>query len=303
VKPTLKRKRWLRGIRGLLAGAIAAAIGSAPSLEPAFVRFGRAGSRRSRLMSGLYWVTQQRLMARLRRRGERFRVVQIFGRRLQLDITEASGQIPYFYGTPYEPGVTDAIVTALKPGDVFLDVGAHYGYFAVLAAAVVGPRGRVVAFEPQAAVRDRLETTVQRNEAENRVDIVPCAVADAVGEATIFVDRAASARTTLDPSQAPTRRVASFQPGASVPVTTIDAWLAAHPSLAGRIRCVKIDVEGAEARVLAGMTRVLETRSLTVVCDTTTGGHADLTLTRAGFERQRIEPGASPLGHFLYVRP
>jgi FkbM family methyltransferase len=303
VKRASARKQALRAIRGVLAGMMAGIVSAFPSLEPAFVRAGRAAARRSRLLSGLYWFVQERLMARLRQSGERFRVVHVLGRRLQLDITEASGRIPYFYGTPYEPGVTDAVVTALKPGDVFIDVGAHFGYFAVLAAAVVGPRGRVIAFEPQAAARDALETTIQRNEAAARVDVVACALADTTGEATMFVDGRAGERTTIEPSLGRTRRQVTFQPAGTVPITTLDAWLAEYPGLAGRVRCVKIDVEGAEARALAGMAGVLRNRSLTIVCETLTGGRADTLLTQAGFERQRIEAGASSFGNFLYVRP
>jgi hypothetical protein len=86
-------------------------------------------------------------------------------------------------------------------------------------------------------------------------------------------------------------------------VTTLDGWMAGRPDLPARIRCIKIDVEGGEARVLTGMAGILRAHSLTILCETSTGSRADEILAAAGFQRQRIEPGASPYGNFLYVRP
>jgi FkbM family methyltransferase len=296
------RKRLLRGIRGSLAAALAWTIAAIPALEAPIVRACRGASRRSRLFSGLYWFMQERLIARLKRGGERFRPVTVRGRRLQLDITDPTGRYPFFYGTPYEPAVTDAIATALRPGDVFVDIGANIGYFAVLAAQCVGGEGHVVAFEPHEGARDALDVLVQRNEVVPAVEIVPVALADADGSATLFVEDAITAHSTLEPSLSPMRHVAALHAGSVVQVTTLDGWLASRRELAARIRCIKIDVEGAEARVLAGMAETLRFPSLTIVCETSTGSRADEMLAAAGFERRRIEPGASSYGNFLYVR-
>jgi FkbM family methyltransferase len=301
--PRPRRRHWLRSLRTALAATIAAAIATFPSLEPIAIKLGRAGAKRSRLFGGLYWFVQEHLLARLRRQGERFRPVFVHGRRLQLDITDATGRMPHFYKTPYEEAVTDAIVTALRPGDVFLDVGANIGYFTVLAAQVVGPAGLVVAFEPHEGAREMLETIVLRNEMTPRVEIVPLALADAAGEATLFVDEGVSMHSTIEPSLSPMRHVAALRPDHVVGMTTLDDWMASRPGLARRVRCVKIDVEGAEARVLAGMPRLLGEPRLTIVCETTTGGAADRSLSAAGFQRERIETGAGSYGNFLYVRP
>ena len=296
-------QRGLRAVRRVLAGAIASAVAAFPSLEPVVIKLGRPSSRRSRLRAGLFWVVQEHLLARLRTRGEPFRPVHVRGRRLQLDITDSTGRFPYFYGTPYEPAVTDAIMTALRPGDVFIDIGANIGYFSVLAAQIVGTRGRVIAFEPHSDARERLDLLVQRNEVNAVVDIVPIALAEADGDAAFFVEDGMTAHSTIEPTLSPMRHVAAFRPAGVVPVTTLDGWIAGHPGLAGRVRCIKIDVEGAEARVLAGMTAMLRSRSLTILCETATASPADRALAAAGFERKRIEPGTGAYGNFLYVRP
>lgn len=52
-------------------------------------------------------------------------------------------------GGLFEPGTTRFLASVLKPGDTFLDIGAHIGYFSVLAASIVGTEGEVIAFEPE----------------------------------------------------------------------------------------------------------------------------------------------------------
>src|SRR5262245_20368139 len=153
----------LRGVRGAIASATASLVSHVPSLEPWFVRSGRWLAQRSRLGGGLYWIAQDALIARLRRRGNRYREVPIGKLRLQVDITDATGRSPYFYSTAYEPAVTDAVVRALGSGDVFVDVGANVGYFSILAALLVGSAGRVLAFEPHEGARAALRGTPERN--------------------------------------------------------------------------------------------------------------------------------------------
>src|SRR5262245_44076596 len=174
--PNSGHKPWLRGVRSVLAEAIAACVAAFPLLEPLTIRLGRSAAGRSHLLAGLYWFVQESLLPRLRRQGNAFRSVEVLGRELHLDIADRTGRMPYFYDTPYEPDVTGAIVAALKPGDVFVDIGANIGYFTVLAAQVVGAGGRVVAFEPHEGARDVLEDVVRRNDASARVEIVPLAL-------------------------------------------------------------------------------------------------------------------------------
>ncbi|HVD94304.1 MAG TPA: FkbM family methyltransferase [Vicinamibacterales bacterium] len=264
----------LRAARAAIAGAIASAVDRVPSLEPWFVRAGRSVARRSRLGGGAYWFAQESLIAKLQARNDCYRGVEVRNIPLIVDVTDATGRFPYFYAQPYEKGVTDAIITALRAGDVFLDVGANIGYFSTLAARLVGPSGRVIAFEPHAGARAALLANTERNGVAGLVEIVPIALAEREGEMT-----------------------------AEIQATTLDRWLEGRPELSARVRCIKIDVEGAEARVIAGMQRSLRSTGLTVICDTTIGSDADAALEAARFVRHRIERGGQTHGHFLYVRP
>jgi FkbM family methyltransferase len=293
----------LRAARRALAEMTAAVVERVTSLEPWFVRTGRAMARRSRFGGGLYWFAQEALLKRLRRSGHRYREVTIRNLAVYVDVTDPSGRSAFFYSTPYEKPVVDAVITALRPGDVFVDIGAHLGYFSTVAARLVGPAGRVVAFEPHEGSRAELRAMAARNEVERIVEIVPLALAEHEADVTLYTSDATAAYSTLEPELSPMRRVVPFRPATLVRATSLDAWLSARPDLRSRVRCIKIDVQGSESRVLAGMARTLQASGVTIICETTIGTDADVRLERAGFRRHRIERGTLPHGNFLYVRP
>lgn len=80
----------------------------------------------------------------------------------------------------WEQPVIRELSRALQPGDVFVDLGAFVGAYTLLASRLVGPEGKVVAFEPDAATRSVLERNVATNGASN-VTIAPYAVGDRAG--------------------------------------------------------------------------------------------------------------------------
>ncbi|BBY45792.1 class I SAM-dependent methyltransferase [Mycolicibacterium celeriflavum] len=54
----------------------------------------------------------------------------------------------YLFGTAWEPDLAAFLRRRLRPGDTFIDIGAHIGCVTALTSRIVGPRGTVVAFEP-----------------------------------------------------------------------------------------------------------------------------------------------------------
>ena len=89
-------------------------------------------------------------------------------------------------GRFYEAEIAEILIRALQPGDIMLDIGANVGVFSVLAAGLVGPAGRVVAFEPEDENRSRMATNLALNEVNN-VTVVAAPVSDRIEDVSSHV--------------------------------------------------------------------------------------------------------------------
>src|SRR6185503_13036188 len=88
----------------------------------------------------------------------------------------------------YEPDVSGLLIKVLRKDDCIFDVGANCGYFTSLAAALVGPRGHVLAIEPAPGCVARLKANVARNAVGN-VSIVEKVATNRSGEITFHINR------------------------------------------------------------------------------------------------------------------
>ena len=153
----------------------------------------------------------------------------------------------------FEPNEFAFLDRVLKPGMVFVDVGANDGYYTLFAARRVGPSGRVVAAEPSSRERAHLQRNLGRNGLDN-VTVVPAAIGAASGLADLHLAHGVHAgHNTLGSFAHDDVVRASLE---RVPIEPLDAVIA-RLALA-QVDFVKIDVEGAEARVIAGAATVLK---------------------------------------------
>ncbi|MGH7925291.1 MAG: FkbM family methyltransferase, partial [Candidatus Binatus sp.] len=151
----------------------------------------------------------------------------------------------YLLGTS-EPGVQRAMLALLRPGMTFFDVGANVGFHSTLACLLIDPsRGHVVSFEPLTANADQIEVNARLNHFDS-VQVMRVALGNYDGEARFLLSEISS-RGALET----TGRIPSSPAGtARVRIRRLDTLMSeAHlppPDV------MKIDVEGAEADVLAG---------------------------------------------------
>ena len=284
------------------AASLCAEIVMRTPLERPFVGIGRAVWSRP-FIGRFYRSTAVRLAERFRQRGLHLRTVNVEGVPLVFDVTEFTTSPLYFGGVPWEPETAACLVSRLGEGGVFVDVGANHGYFTVLAAALVGVTGRVVAFEPNPAVFEQLRTHVRLNGFSARVTTVQAALADEESDsALLFVSNdpgnsglssLVAARTYLHSGSL------SHDRTVSVRIETFDRWF--RSSALPRIDLVKIDVEGAEERVIAGMLATLASGKVSaMICETVWGGPTHAKLCAAGFVPMRLEDFGY-LSNVLYV--
>lgn len=134
---------------------------------------------------------------------------------------------------------------ALKPGDVFLDAGANIGLHTVAAANVVGPSGRIFAAEAMPRTQEHLRASLRLSGVEDRVQVLPVALGAHNEDGREFHIGAVAGHSSLYPLDGELEVV-------RVDVRTVDGLLGEQS-----VALAKIDVEGAELEVLAGMRQLL----------------------------------------------
>ena len=178
-----------------------------------------------------------------------------FGAKLLVDTTDVVLAPWLLSDGLWEAQVTDWLQQILKPGHVFVDVGANIGYFTVLGGRLVGPSGHVVAVE----AHPRLAALVQRNAVMN--GIYPWvttheAAAWSTSTSLPFHVRVHSSSGSSAGSIG-SERLAHFhdrEEVLQVPTVVLDDVLADLP----RVDVVKIDVEGAELQTVRGLERTIK---------------------------------------------
>ncbi len=192
----------------------------------------------------------------------------------------------------HEPEVAAPFYEWARSARVILDIGAHVGYFALLAASA-NPGGRVFAFEPLARVRDRLVRNVDLNGFSN-ITALPDALGSRKGKAEFFhvadgIPSSSSLSGEFMRSIVDSGRLRHSE----VDVTTVDEFVA-DLGLAGTVDLVKIDTENTEDEVLRGMTTTLATERPIIVCEVLGARAAEAIesiLTPLGYQFFHLEPG------------
>jgi FkbM family methyltransferase len=153
----------------------------------------------------------------------------------------------------FENGERSFVESFLRPGMTVIDIGAHHGYYTLLASRRVGPSGRVLAFEPSTRERNRLNLHLRLNRCKN-VSVESCALGDADSAGQLFL--APTNESGFNSLRKPD--VSGATTPISVVVQRLDDVL-----LKQQIRSVdfvKLDVEGAELSVLKGARELLTKR-------------------------------------------
>lgn len=175
----------------------------------------------------------------------------------------------------------------IRPGMVIYDVGAHVGFYTLLASALTGPAGRVIAFEPLPNNVTFLRQHIDLNSLSN-VSVVEMGVADTVG-----VTRFALGRSSYMGKLA-------ISGDLEVQVSTIDTLILQSNYPIPDV--IKMDIEGGEARALLGMRRML-TQASPVIFLATHGDHireeCRLILTELGYTMRSLESDQSQSEHIV----
>ena len=229
-----------RRLGRFVAHALVRARADGPALRIAAAAI-RRGSRGRRIAQWLGWHLGENA-------GSTPRIARLrSGSRMLVDVRDYAHRHILLNGT-YEDDLSALFARLARPGWTVLDVGANAGYFSLLAADLGGSASRIVAFEPQRPLAALMRRTLAL-QPDAPIELVEAACGDHDG-----VARLASPDDPRNTGLATLAAGRSSDEGIEVELVRLDRFCAAHDLLPD---LVKIDVEGAEQRVLCGMDELL----------------------------------------------
>ncbi len=170
------------------------------------------------------------------------------GRRFESNLTTGMQETVFFMGE-YERAITCVISKMVEIGDVCLDVGANFGWYATLLSKLSGPSGSVHAFEPVPTIFSELKQNVLANGIGGNISINNEALGDAHGEVDlhVFSDQPTghSSISTLGNTEFICYKSK---------LRTLDSYL--DENKIENVNFVKVDIEGAEMMFLKGATNL-----------------------------------------------
>lgn len=156
------------------------------------------------------------------------------------------------------------LINQLDHGDTFIDIGAHYGYFSLLASRLVGDLGHIHAFEASPTNFEVLEKNAQKT---SNIHTELCAVSDEHGRLSFYeFPNQFSEYNTFNIEQFKEEKWYKFNTPEvfQVECVPLDAYISSHDI---DPKVIKIDVEGAEYSVINGMKHLLSTIKPTIVME------------------------------------
>ena len=149
----------------------------------------------------------------------------------------------------YEKKITNLVFKALKKDDVFIDVGAHVGYYSLLSAKIVGAKGKILCFEPNNDNFKILNENISLNKF-NQIKYFEIGLSDYNGEAQFYINPFNDGGSSLTKFTYPELELVTIK------VAKLDTLI--KDIALNKIDLIKIDVEGHQMKTLKGMEYTLQ---------------------------------------------
>ena len=152
----------------------------------------------------------------------------------------------------FEPAETVLAQRTAKYSKTLLDIGANLGYFSFLFKKFAEPDSKVYSFEPENYNYERFEAAIRKNEFSEAIEPFKIALSDQNGEQSLFINKRGSGGHALIKLQPEI----FTEKSESINTRTLDSFIIEN-NIAGEDIFVKIDVEGAESKILNGAFKFL----------------------------------------------
>lgn len=209
--------------------------------------------------------------------------------KIKVDLLEEIGTHVFLYGV-WEPVNTKFFIQLLKPGMICYDIGANIGYYTLIFARAVGESGSVLSFEPISSVRKSLVENVVLNNYSHIVKVIDTALSDTESEIEMYLGDASNMGTSSF------ARPKNFSGKSETVKTLLLDNLIKRDNLYKLPDVLKIDVEGAELKVLRGMNTLLSTNSIDIFVEI-----HDWTLKKQGDSAKQVFDYLASLSYKGYL--
>jgi FkbM family methyltransferase len=227
---------------------------------------------------------------------------KLHGYEMLLDLAQWSNRMTFFLGRLYDLPTQLLLRASLKEGDTFVDIGANEGMLSLLASRLVGPKGNVVAFEPNPIPRGIFQKTIRRNAISN-ITVVPVGLGDKDDTLMLSSPKINSGEASFGRS--------NYAPA---DVDVVQCMVRRGDDMLADVtpKLIKIDVEGFELHVLRGLERLLVMRHPPVIMEMIAGHLAnadtkaeDIVSFMTGLGYEPFQIGLKRVGfrHALRVAP
>ena len=202
------------------------------------------------------------------------------GFNLVLPISSGSASVVFTFGRT-EPMVAKEMQKSLRRGGVFVDVGAHVGEFTFLARKIVGEYGQIFSFEPDPRVFWALEESIKMNKFKNVV--AEKKIVSDQNKNIFFLLKRELSHSSIFYGKAKGKKIKSSS-------ISLDKYFGNK-----KVDLIKIDVEGAELRVMHGAVKIIGNCHPTLIFEF---GH----YKRFGYELDDIIRFLQPLGYSRFYK-
>lgn len=196
----------------------------------------------------------------------RYLTTTAFGHKIFLDTRDMTLAPHVIVDGLWESWITDRVIASLQEGMRAIEVGSNLGWYTLLIAQHIGEQGKLIAFEANKQLAQLTLDSVCINGFFSRVELHNLAVSDSTGKVDFFIRERHLGNSSLgEVSQTHLDDFYDGQKRVTVSSVSLDQFLTGDDR---KIDFMKIDAEGAEAKVFAGMENLLrENQDITIVME------------------------------------
>jgi len=176
-----------------------------------------------------------------------------WGDRMTLVWKESVSSSIIFDNGLFEAGLTRMILQYLQPGMIFFDIGAHFGYFSMLASRIVGPKGQVHSFEPTKSSYEILSLNLKNRENTHLNNLALWSKSESVEFDDYGIELSAF-NSIFQPRLANETKAKIIPARYEIQAISLDEYVSGNNI---KPDFIKIDAESAEYDILLGMSRIL----------------------------------------------